>query len=92
MCFPETLDPKVRMLEMQMPVFMLLGLGSVFAGVCFYRLRKKMPFVGAGMLSLGFLLWGLYLGSYPLVPAGSNIFTAPVFLWPPCCSSSSPSA
>ncbi|MFO1476741.1 MAG: ATP-binding protein [Verrucomicrobiota bacterium] len=51
--------------QMQMPVFILVGLGSLFAGVCFYRLRKKMPYVGAGMLSLGFLLWGLYLVSYP---------------------------
>lgn len=49
----------------QMPIFILMGLGSIFAGVCFYRLRKKMPFVGAGMLSLGFFLWGLYLGTYP---------------------------
>ena len=52
-------------LQIQLPVFILLGLGSVFAGVCFYRLRKKMPFVGAGMLSVGFLLWGLYLASFP---------------------------
>jgi signal transduction histidine kinase len=51
--------------QIQLPVFILVGLGSLFAGVCFYRLRKKMPFVGAGMLSLGFLLWGLYLVSYP---------------------------
>src|ERR1019366_5436835 len=29
-------------------------------------MRKKMPFVGAGMLATGFFLWGLYLGSYPL--------------------------
>ena len=52
-------------LELQLPVFILIGLGSVFAGVCFFRLRKKMPYVGAGMLSLGFLLWGFYLMSYP---------------------------
>jgi signal transduction histidine kinase len=52
-------------LQIQLPVFILLGLGSAFAGVCFYRLRRRMPFVGAGMLSLGFLLWGLYLASYP---------------------------
>lgn len=52
-------------LQIQLPVFILIGLGSLFAGVCFYRLRKKLPFVGAGMLSLGFLLWGLYLVSYP---------------------------
>src|ERR1019366_5030367 len=72
--------PKVRMLEMQMPVFMLLGLGSVFAGVCFFRLRKKMPFVGAGMLSLGFLLWGLYLASYPLSQQDERLYSAGFFV------------
>ena len=76
----EDLDPKVRRLEMQLPVFILLGLGSVFAGVCFYRLRKKMPFVGAGMLSLGFLLWGLYLGSYPLSQQDEHLYSAGFFV------------
>ena len=65
-----------RSVEMQLPVFILLGLGSVFAGVCFFRLRKKMPFVGAGMLSLGFLLWGLYLVSYPISQAYDNLYSA----------------
>src|SRR4029077_14428442 len=50
----DALAPKARILEMQLPVFILLGLSSVFAGVCFFRLRKKMPFVGAGMLAAGF--------------------------------------
>lgn len=53
-------------LQLELPVFILLGSGSVFAGVCFYRVRRKMPFVGAGMLSLGFLLWGVFLASFPL--------------------------
>ncbi|HPU56893.1 MAG TPA: ATP-binding protein [Verrucomicrobiota bacterium] len=57
--------PDTHTLLMQLPVFILIGLGSLFAGVCFYRLRRKLPFVGAGMLSLGFFLWGLYLVSYP---------------------------
>ena len=74
------LAPKVRMLEMQVPVFMLLGLGSVFAGVCFFRLRKKMPFVGAGMLSLGFLLWGLYLASYPVSRQDEHLYSAGFFV------------
>lgn len=52
-------------IQIQLPVFILVGMGSLFAGVCFFRLRRRMPFVGAGMLSLGFLLWGLYLVSYP---------------------------
>jgi signal transduction histidine kinase/CheY-like chemotaxis protein len=72
--------PKVRLLEMQLPVFMLLGLGSVFAGVSFFRLRKKMPFVGAGMLSLGFLLWGLYLASYPLSRQDEHLYSAGFFV------------
>jgi signal transduction histidine kinase/CheY-like chemotaxis protein len=53
-------------LQLELPVFILLGSGSVFAGVCFYRIRRRMPFVGAGMLSLGFLLWGIFLASFPL--------------------------
>jgi signal transduction histidine kinase len=63
---PESMNISSKKLETQMPVFILIGLSSVFAGVCFFRLRKKMPFVGAGMLSTGFFLWGLYLASYPL--------------------------
>jgi len=63
-------------LQIQLPVFILIGLGSVFAGVCFYRVRKKMPFVGAGMLSLGFLLWGLYLASYPFTMGYQNLYNA----------------
>jgi signal transduction histidine kinase/CheY-like chemotaxis protein len=65
-------------LEIQLPIFILTGLGSIFAGVCFYRMRKKLPFVGAGMLSLGFLLWGLYLVSYPFTQqkGHENLYSA----------------
>ncbi|MCX7722105.1 MAG: ATP-binding protein [Verrucomicrobiae bacterium] len=60
--------------QVQMPLFILIGLGSLFAGVSFYRLRRKMPFVGAGMLSLGFFLWGLYLATYPLSLAHPSLY------------------
>jgi signal transduction histidine kinase/ActR/RegA family two-component response regulator len=66
-------------LRTQLPMFILIGLSSVFAGVCFYRLRKKMPFVGAGMLSLGFLLWGLYLVSYPLCREHKELYSVSFF-------------
>jgi signal transduction histidine kinase/ActR/RegA family two-component response regulator len=66
-------------LELELPVFILLGLGSVFAGVCFYRMRKKMPYIGAGMLSTGFLLWGLYLASYPFCQKYENLYSAGFF-------------
>jgi len=62
--------------QIQLPVFVLIGLSSVFAGVCFFRVRKRMPFVGAGMLSVGFLLWGIYLGSYPFSQEYQELYNA----------------
>lgn len=62
--------------QIQFPVFILIGLSSVFAGVCFFRVRKKMPFVGAGLLSTGFLLWGIYLGSYPFSENYQDLYNA----------------
>lgn len=52
-------------LQIHLPIFILLGLSSPFTGVCFLRLHKQKAYVGLGMLSLGFLLWIIYLGSYP---------------------------
>jgi signal transduction histidine kinase/ActR/RegA family two-component response regulator len=66
-------------LGLELPVFILLGLGSAFAGVCFYRMRKKMPFIGSGMLSGGFLLWGGYLASYPFCQQYENLYSAGFF-------------
>lgn len=65
--------------QIEMPVFLLLGCGSVFAASCFYRVRKKMPYVGAGMLSLGFVLWGLYLATYPVSQIDPNLRSAGFF-------------
>ena len=70
----------ISMLQVEMPVFILLGLSSLFAGVCFFRLRKQKAFVGAGMLSIGFLLWGLYLGSYPFSQKYGDLYSAGFFI------------
>jgi signal transduction histidine kinase/CheY-like chemotaxis protein len=70
----------IQRLQVELPVFILLGLSSLFAGVCFYRLRKQRSFVGAGMLALGFLLWGLYLGSYPFSQEYGNLYSAGFFI------------
>lgn len=63
-------------LQIQLPVFILLGAGSVFAAACFYRLRRKLPYVGAGMLAFGFLLWGLYLAFFPLAQRYPDLHAA----------------
>ncbi|HEV2455017.1 MAG TPA: ATP-binding protein [Verrucomicrobiae bacterium] len=64
----------------ELPVFMLIGMSSMFGGVCFYRLRRKMPFVGAGMLSVGFMLWGIYLSSYPFAELYQDLTGAAFFI------------
>ena len=67
-------------LAIELPVFILIGSGSIFASACFYRLRRKMPFVGAGMLSLGFVLWGLYLATYPFSQEFKDLTSAAFFI------------
>ena len=67
-----TSDP----LLIQMPLFLLIGMSSIFAGVSFYRLRKRRQFVGVGMLFFGFFLWGVYLATYPLTLKYENLFSA----------------
>jgi len=60
----------------QVPIFVLIGLSSMFAGVSFYRLRKNRQFVAVGMLFLGFFLWGVYLMTYPLSAKYHTLFNA----------------
>ncbi len=67
-------------MQVQLPVFIIIGLSSVFAGVCFHRARQKLPYVGSGMLSLGFLLWGFYLATYPLCQAHKELYSAGFFV------------
>jgi signal transduction histidine kinase/ActR/RegA family two-component response regulator len=62
-------------LLVQMPIFVLIGLASIFAGASFYRLRKRYQFVAAGLLFLGFSLWGIYLGTYPLTLRHNTLVT-----------------
>ncbi|HMC28764.1 MAG TPA: ATP-binding protein [Verrucomicrobiae bacterium] len=52
-------------LLIQLPIFLLIGIASMFAGLSFYRLRKRRQFVGVGLLCFGFSLWGVYLATYP---------------------------
>ena len=57
-------------------MFILIGLSSVFAGVCFFRVRKKDAVCRGGHVVHGFLLWGLYLGSYPFSQEYQELYNA----------------
>jgi signal transduction histidine kinase/ActR/RegA family two-component response regulator len=63
-------------LLIQMPLFLLIGMSSIFAGISFYRLRKRRQFVGVGLLFFGFFLWGVYLATYPLTLQYQHLYTA----------------
>lgn len=67
-------------LMIELPEFVLIGLCSAFAGLCFFRLRMRMPFIGAGMLSVGFQLWALYLASYPIARLSKEFFAADFYI------------
>jgi signal transduction histidine kinase/ActR/RegA family two-component response regulator len=63
-------------LLIQMPLFALIGISSIFAGLSFYRLRKRRQFVGVGLLFMGFFFWGVYLATYPLTVKYENLYSA----------------
>ena len=48
-------------LQIRVPIFSVIGLASLVTAFSFYRLRKHREFIGAGLLTFGFVLWGLYL-------------------------------
>jgi len=49
----------------QTPVFGLLGLASIISAGSFVRFRRRYQYVGAGLLAVGFLLWGGILMALP---------------------------
>jgi signal transduction histidine kinase/ActR/RegA family two-component response regulator len=72
---PKVLRDRDDLLLIQLPIFALIGIASIFAGLSFYRLRKRRQFVGVGLLFFGFLLWGVYLATYPFTQRYDNLIT-----------------
>jgi len=52
-------------LEVQCPIFSLIGLASMVSAYSFYKYRRSREFLGATLLAIGFFCWGLYLIAYP---------------------------
>ena len=64
----------------QVPIFGLIGLASVVTANCFFQYRRKRKFMGAGLLSLGFILWGSYFGAYPFLQETEQMIAAAFFI------------
>src|SRR5438309_110341 len=68
------------LLQMQLPVFALVGLASLVTGWCFYRVRSERPFLGAGLLAWGFGLWGIYIAAYPFFELSDQMVSSGYFI------------
>ena len=62
------------------PVFGLMGVASMISAGAFFKLRRTTCFVGAGLLALGFLLWGFYLTACPFVAGNPQLLVAAFFI------------
>lgn len=54
-------------LWIHVPAFLFLAFASGFNAYCFFFLRERKPYLGAGLLTFGFALWAIYLLVYPFL-------------------------
>src|SRR5882724_10364175 len=60
-------------LQIRAPIFGIIGLASLVTAFSFYRLRKHREYLGAGLLTFGFVLWGVYLAACPFFSFASQM-------------------
>jgi two-component system NtrC family sensor kinase len=68
------------LLQMQWPVFGLVGVASWATAWCFYRFRKEQPFLGAGLVTWGFGLWGCYIAAFPFLQQSEQMISSGCFI------------
>ena len=67
-------------LEIQLPVFWLIAFASAVTGIDFFNYRRKHPYIGATLLAAGFLLWGVYMASYPFLENSEDLTSVALFI------------
>lgn len=81
--FPGTGDAsldKNDRLVLQIPIFVLIGAASVVTVWGFFQYRRKRQYLGAGLLSFGFLFWGLFVAAYPFLERLSDYMSTGFFV------------
>lgn len=63
-------------LQVRLPIFGLIALASLRVGYCFLAYRRRRPYVGAGLLAVGFGLWGLFHVLFPFLHYQPELFGA----------------
>ena len=68
------------LLQMELPLFALMGLVSLVTAGCFYRFRAEQRYLGAGLLASGFGLWGIYIAAYPFFQSSGQMISSGYFI------------
>ena len=64
----------------EVPLFSLIGIASVITAKSFLTYRRQHKYIGATLLSVGFLLWGVYMVSYPFLEASEALTSVALFI------------
>ena len=67
-------------LQKEVPLFGLIGLASLSTARSFFKYRRKHGYVGATLLILGFLLWGMYMAGYPFLENSKDLISVALFI------------
>lgn len=67
-------------LQKELPLFGFIGLASISTARSFFRYRRKHGYVGATLLMLGFLLWGMYMAGYPFLENSKDLISVGLFI------------
>ena len=57
-----------------------LGAGSGVTAYAYLLVRRRRNMMGAGLLSFGFSLWGLYLTCYPFLELSAQLISMAFFI------------
>lgn len=66
-------------LQVRLPIFGLIAIASLRVSFCFYVHRRRRQHIGAGLLAVGFTLWGLFHFGYPFLYRWPDLFGAGFF-------------
>jgi PAS domain-containing protein len=67
-------------LQKEVPLFSLIGLASLSTARSFFQYRRKHNYMGATLLTLGFLLWGMYMAGYPFLENSRDLISVALFV------------
>ncbi len=62
--------------QIRLPVYVLICLVSLRISWCFVLYRRKHPYIGAGLLSFGFFLWGIFHLLFPFMQRTPEFYSA----------------